>query len=122
MKEEIQPVPCSRVRQGKKCGKLPRIIHPWPDLYYAICTCREHNQHFGKYQFLGTTKEKAIRRWNEFHLYGVDHTEEMIDKIAKALNYTQEQKNEFKTRNRNVDPKHKNSRGQLRPKHYSPNH
>lgn len=116
---KIQPVPCKRINRGKICGKLPRIIHPAPDLYYAVCTCEGHNALFGRYQFLGTTPERAIQRWNDFHLHDITHNDELIEKIAQIMQYTEEEKDELK--NKRVATSNKNSRSQVRPKHYSGN-
>lgn len=122
MKEEneIKPVPCSKINKGKKCGRLPTIIHPAPGLYYAVCRCPAHNFNGGKYQYLGMTREAAIRRWNDFHKLGIDHHEEDIKKLQKIFDLTKEQAYEYKTRNPDTNQYHKDSRGRMRPKHYTP--
>lgn len=89
------PVPCSRLNRGKRCGKLPTIYHPYPDMYYAICSCPAHKKEM--YMFLGWTEDKAIQRWNEYHLYG-SGTERKIDMIYDLLDYTKEQKDAIKDR------------------------
>lgn len=116
---KIKPVPCGRVKNGKMCGKLPRIINPAPDLYYAVCSCSMHNANFGRYQFLGSTPERAVQQWNDFHLYNITHNEELIEKIAQILGNQEVIENVRK----NTRPAlyRKNSRGQMRPKHYSAN-
>ena len=116
---KIKPVPCGRVKNSKMCGKLPRIINPAPDLYYAVCSCSMHNANFGRYQFLGSTPERAVQQWNDFHLYNITHNEELIEKIAQILGNQEVIENVRK----NTRPAlcRKNSRGQMRPKHYSAN-
>lgn len=49
------------------------------------------------YMFLGWTEDKAIQRWNEYHLYG-SGTERKIDMIYDLLDYTKEQKDAIKDR------------------------
>lgn len=121
MKEKVlTTVRCQRINNGKVCNKLPRLICAGQGLYYAVCSCAAHNANFGRYQFLGMTPKKAIKRWEDFHLHGNDHFEEDIKKLERIFELTKEQAYEFK--NRHAITTNKNSRGQVRPKHYSVNY
>lgn len=96
MKEVIVPEPCRRINDGKKCGRMPTIIHPEPGLYYAVCSCAGHKAFDGYYQFIGRTPEAALRQWNDWNLYGIRHDEQLIDAIAEALGYSNEYKQQKK--------------------------
>lgn len=50
---EVQPIKCIH------CGKKPHIIHYDENMWYVECDCGKHP----KYEYLGSTKQVAIDRW-----------------------------------------------------------